>query len=67
MTIEFFQETHPGTRTFPRSIATRAGGLVFVSGQVARDENVDVVTGGIEAHTRQAGTKIEIEVIAYRP
>jgi reactive intermediate/imine deaminase len=53
MTIEFFRDSNPGTRTFPRSIATKAGGFVFVSGQVARDESGCVVAGGIEAHTRQ--------------
>ncbi len=53
MTIEFFEESNPGTRTLPRSLATKAGGLVFVGGQVARDECGDVIAGGIEAHTRQ--------------
>jgi reactive intermediate/imine deaminase len=53
MTIEFLRDSNPGTRTFPRSIATKAGGFVFVSGQVARDESGCVVAGGIEAHTRQ--------------
>ena len=53
MTIEFFEESNAGTRIFPRSLATRAGGFVFVSGQIARDENGDVIAGGIEAHTRQ--------------
>ena len=53
MTIEFFGESNPGTRTLPRSLATKAGDLVFVGGQVARDENGDVIAGGIEAHTRQ--------------
>jgi reactive intermediate/imine deaminase len=53
MAIEFFRESNAGTRTLPRSIATTAGGFVFVSGQVARDENGDLVTGGVEAHTRQ--------------
>ena len=53
MPIEFFRDSNPGTRTFPRSIATKAGGFVFVSGQVARDENGNVVAEGIEAHTRQ--------------
>lgn len=53
MTIEFFGESNVGTRTLPRSVATRAGGFVFVSGQVARDDNGVIVTGGIEAHTRQ--------------
>ena len=53
MTTEFFRESNAGTRTLPRSLATKAGGFVFVSGQVARDENGNVVAGGIEAHTRQ--------------
>jgi 2-iminobutanoate/2-iminopropanoate deaminase len=53
MTIEFFEESNVGTRTLPRSVATKAGGFVFVSGQVARDENGALVAGGIEAHTRQ--------------
>ena len=53
MTIEFFEESNAGTRTLPRSLATKAGGFVFVSGQVARDESGDVIAGGIEAHTRQ--------------
>jgi reactive intermediate/imine deaminase len=53
MAIEFFAESNVGTRTLPRSVATRAGGFVFVGGQVARDENGVLVAGGIEAHTRQ--------------
>ena len=53
MTIEFFAESNVGTRTLPRSLATKAGGFVFVGGQVARDENGKLVTGGIEAQTRQ--------------
>jgi reactive intermediate/imine deaminase len=53
MTIEFFDESNAGTRTLPRSLATKAGGFVFVSGQVARDENGQLIAGGIEAQTRQ--------------
>ena len=53
MTIEFFEETNAATRTLPRSLATKAGGFVFVGGQVARDESGNVIAGGIEAHTRQ--------------
>lgn len=53
MTIEYFEESNAGTRTLPRSLATKAGGFVFVSGQVARDENGNMIAGGIEAHTRQ--------------
>jgi reactive intermediate/imine deaminase len=53
MTIEYFAESNPGTRTLPRSLATRAGDFVFVSGQVARNEDGSIVTGGIEAQARQ--------------
>ena len=53
MTIEHLAESNPGTRTLPRSLATKAGDFVFVSGQVARDENGSIVAGGIEAHARQ--------------
>jgi reactive intermediate/imine deaminase len=53
MTIEFFAESNVGTRALPRSLATKAGGFVFVGGQVARDENGNLIAGGIEAQTRQ--------------
>ena len=53
MTIAFFGESNVGTRALPRSRATKAGGFVFVSGQVARDEDANIVAGGIEAQTRQ--------------
>ena len=53
MTIEFFAETNAGTRTLPRSLATKAGGFVFVGGQVARDEDGKLMGEGIEAQTRQ--------------
>jgi 2-iminobutanoate/2-iminopropanoate deaminase len=53
MKIEFFAESNVGTRTLPRSLATKAGGFVFVGGQVARDENANLIAGGIEAQTRQ--------------
>lgn len=53
MAIEFFAESNVGTRALPRSLATKAGGFVFVGGQVARDENGNLIAGGIEAQTRQ--------------
>lgn len=53
MTIEYFAEVNPGTRNLPRSLATKAGGFVFVAGQVARDEDGRIIAGGIEAHARQ--------------
>ena len=37
----------------PLSPATRAGDFVFVSGQVPTDDQGQVITGGIEAQTRQ--------------
>src|SRR5215471_5771561 len=53
MTIEYFAEGNPATRTLPRSVATIAGGVVYVGGQVARDKDGSIIAGGIEAHTRQ--------------
>ncbi|CAG9186711.1 RidA family protein [Cupriavidus pinatubonensis] len=53
MTIEYFAESNPGTRTLPRSLVTKAGDFVFVSGQVARDHDGSIVAGGIEAQARQ--------------
>lgn len=53
MTIEYFAESNPGTRTLPRSLVTKAGDFVFVSGQVARDQDGSIVAGGIEAQARQ--------------
>jgi 2-iminobutanoate/2-iminopropanoate deaminase len=53
MTIEYFAESNPGTRSLPRSLATKAGDFVFVSGQVARGEDGRIVAGGIEAHACQ--------------
>jgi reactive intermediate/imine deaminase len=58
MTIEFFDETNAATRTLPRSLATKAGGFVFVGGQVARDESGNVIAGGIDAQTRQTMKKV---------
>jgi reactive intermediate/imine deaminase len=43
----------------PLSPATRAGDFVFVSGQVPTDDQGQVVTGGIEAQTRQVFKRIE--------
>ena len=53
MTSEFFEESNAGTRSLPRSLVTKAGGFVFVSGQVARHENGVLVAGGIGTQTRQ--------------
>lgn len=58
MTIEHFSESNPVTRNLPRSLATKAGDLVFVSGQVARMEDGSIVAGGIAAQTRQTLTNI---------
>lgn len=53
MTIEYFAESNPATRVLPRSLATKAGDFVFVSGQVARDKDGSIVAGGIETQARQ--------------
>lgn len=53
MAIEYVAETNPRTRNLPRSLAARAGGFVFVSGQVPRIEDGSIVGTGIEAQTRQ--------------
>mgnify|MGYP000170996516 FL=1 len=58
MSIEYFAESNPGTRTLPRSLATKAGDFVFVSGQVARGEDGSIIDGDIEAHTRQTLTNV---------
>lgn len=53
MAIAFFAESNPGTRSLPRSLATKAGDFVFVSGLVPRKEDGSIVIGGIEDQTRQ--------------
>ena len=58
MTIEYIAESNPGTRDFPRSLATKAGDFVFVSGQVARRQDGSIVVGGIEAQARQTLTNV---------
>jgi enamine deaminase RidA (YjgF/YER057c/UK114 family) len=44
MTIEYFAERNPGRPTPQRSVATKAGGFVFVGGQVSRDEDGSIMT-----------------------
>ena len=53
MAIAFFAENNPGTRSLPRSLATKAGDFVFVSGQIARNEDGSILMGGIEEQIRQ--------------
>lgn len=43
----------------PFSKAYRAGDFIYVSGQVAFDENGNLVEGGIEAQTRQVMRNLE--------
>ena len=38
---------------FRAHLATKAGGFVFVSGQVGGDKDANIIAGGIEAQTRQ--------------
>ncbi len=55
MTVEFIgaEGSGAGGQSLPFSPAVRAGDFVYISGQVAMDENGEIVPGGIEAQTRQ--------------
>lgn len=55
MTIERIGGTKTGTggQALPFCQATKASGFVFVSGQVAMDENGEIVPGGIVEQTHQ--------------
>ena len=46
-------KTGSGGQSLPFCQATKAGGFVFVSGQVAMDETGEIVQGGIVAQTHQ--------------
>src|SRR5215468_3681803 len=52
MSIQHFDYGDPST-LLPRSVAVKAGGFVFVSGQTAKGDDGAIVEGGIEEHTRQ--------------
>ena len=45
--------------TLPFSAAVAAGDLVFVSGQVAKGDDGNIIPGDIEAHTRQTLRNVE--------
>src|SRR5690348_6473605 len=45
--------------TLPFSAAVAAGDLVFVSGQVAKGDDGNIILGDIEAHTRQTLRNVE--------
>jgi reactive intermediate/imine deaminase len=61
MSVEFLGSMGPGPggQALPFSPAVRAGPFVFVSGQVAMDEQGQLVGGGIEAQTRQVMKNVE--------
>lgn len=54
--IEYVGKLNPNLPFFP---AVRAGDFIFVSGQVAKDENGNMSTGSIEEQTRQTLRNIE--------
>ena len=58
MSVTFFEGT-PRNPPLPFSPAVRAGNFVFISGQVARGANGEIVSGGIEAQTRQVMANME--------
>jgi reactive intermediate/imine deaminase len=43
----------PGGRSLPFSAAVRVGSMLYLSGQIGTDETGRLVSGGIEAETRQ--------------
>jgi enamine deaminase RidA (YjgF/YER057c/UK114 family) len=49
--------------------AVKSGGLIFMAGQVAFDEKLEVVSGGLEAQTRQTllNLKEVLELAGGRP
>src|SRR3984893_815360 len=59
MSVEFLGATRVGGQALPFSPAVKAGPFVFVSGQVAMGDNGEIVSGGIEAQTRQALKNVE--------
>jgi reactive intermediate/imine deaminase len=61
MSVQFLGGTRTGAggQPLPFSSAVEAGPFVFVSGQVAMGDNGEIVSGGIEAQTRQALKNVE--------
>jgi reactive intermediate/imine deaminase len=61
MTKKSYGPTNSGAggQRLPFAPAVRAGGFVYVSGQIAMDENGELVPGGIEAQTRKAMENLE--------
>jgi 2-iminobutanoate/2-iminopropanoate deaminase len=58
-TREVITSGHAPKPIGPYSVAIRSGGLVFASGQVGLDPKTgELVSGGIEAETRQALTNL---------
>lgn len=61
MTVETIGEPFelPDGSVLPFSMATKAAGLIFVSGHMGIDEQLNVVPGGIEAQTTRCLRNIE--------
>ena len=61
MSVQFLgaPRTGAGGQPLPFSPAVTAGPFVFVSGQVAMNDNGELVPGGIEAQTRQTLKNVE--------
>lgn len=58
MSIEHYNDASQPA-TLPFSAAVRAGDFVFVSGQVAKGDDGNIIPGGIEEHTRQTLRNVE--------
>ena len=61
MSVQFLggPRTGAGGQPLPFSPAVQAGPFVFVSGQVAMGDKGEIVSGGIEAQTRQTLKNVE--------
>jgi reactive intermediate/imine deaminase len=61
MSVQFLGGTRTGAggQPLPFSSAVKAGPFVFVSGQIAMGDKGEIVSGGIEAQTRQTLKNVE--------
>ena len=58
-TIEFINSQENIDRGYPFSEATVVNGIIFLSGEIGTQEDGTLISGGIEAETRQTLTNIK--------
>jgi 2-iminobutanoate/2-iminopropanoate deaminase len=62
--LEFMPDSSPPAGPFSRAV--RAGDLLFLAGQIGTDSTGRLVSGGIEAETRQTMENIRAELARHR-